>query len=442
MGAERLVHSPATRALAGERGTMRANALVVILLLSLCGNSRALDQEIDLEDATADHALLEDDVQSLLEEDERALPLYLQPPHNQPMDIDVAKALKHNIPDLMRAVKPLPLSVPHFKPPFPMQRHQKAVKPAGAQRIDVPHPMALPPLPPLEATAAESYTMLMSPRQDVDLPQNTLAESAKTTGTAGVGATQLSRAGMAFTAAVDLLALANLAEQCDKVESMCPEPNPDPEQEEQCTYAMQACSSEYSSKEIDTCHEHGIRAIAPIPLPKKPFSLNFTRTELESSMSLLQMMPSHKNINAQMMQHKLKAQEHGRSADVTTIGDSTGYGDHDDGYGNQEDDDHANHGGHVGGYGDDQHGAMAHEADVPVLSSARVALVLPAIGSVLGQASYAKVMCRETKTRCETSDSTCGIALHQCETEVKHAAVALCEEGNRHARAMRYNKVS
>merc|ERR1711871_1099852 len=239
MGAERLVHSPATRALAGERGTMRANALVVILLLSLCGNSRALDQEIDLEDATADHALLEDDVQSLLEEDEQALPLYLQPPHNQPMDIDVAKALKHNIPDLMRAVKPLPLSVPHFKPPFPMQRHQKAVKPAGAQRIDVPHPMALPPLPPLEA--------------------------------AGAGATQLSRAGMAFTAAVDLLTLANLAEQCDKVERMCPEPNPDPEQEEQCKYAMQACSSEYSTKEIHTCHEHGIRAIAPIPLPKKPF---------------------------------------------------------------------------------------------------------------------------------------------------------------------------
>lgn len=415
---------------------MRANALVVVLLLSLCGNSRAFDQETDLEGTMDDQARFQDDVQSLLEEEEQALPLYLQPPNNQPMDINVAKALKHDIPDLMKAVKPLPLSLPHFKPPFPMQ--QKAVKPAaGAQRIDVPHPMALPPLPPLEATAAESYNMLMSPGQGVGLPQNTLAESAKTTETAGAGATQLSRAGVAYAAAVDLLTLANLAEQCDKVESMCPEPNPDPTQEQQCKYAMQGCSSEYSTKEIDTCHEHGIRAIAPIPLPKKAFALNFTHTELESSMSLLQL-PSHKNIEAQIMQRKLNGQEHGHTVDVTTIGDSAGYGDHDDGDGHDDHNDPVNH----DGYGD-EHGSIApHEEDMPVLSSARVALVIPAVGSVLGQASYAKVMCRETKTRCETLDSSCGIALHQCETEVKHAAVALCEQGNRRARAMRYNKLS
>jgi len=353
-------------------------------------------------------------------------PLYLHTP-TEGMAIDVQAALKKDIPDLLAEVKPIKFEMPHFHPPFDEKAspiHKTEVKPPPAAKKF----LNTPTLPSLDANIAGSYKMLTaSDRDSTSLSWHSLAESeddgsSNSFQSGGVQATS------AATAAVAVLKLANLKEQCTSVDKLCETPE-DGTLVEKCKHAVDTCESHYTIEQVNTCQEYGNRAKTPVPMPTKTathIDFNHTRLGLAIESALDRKVRERLNsVRATLTDHPSFNDAHKDAInaafdaqpslidDVVTDAEQSVFLQLANGW------DHPTA---------DAENKNATRQENP-LSSEALSLALPQIASSIGQASYTKVLCSATKASCLANVPSCKVSLHQCEHELKKIIHVLCETG-------------
>lgn len=366
-------------------------------------------------------------------------PLYLKTPFKG-MEIDTTAVLQQELPDLMKAVKPVSVQPPHFHPPF-------AAKPGFS--LDTHKPQlssAMTRTPSRSGFLAES---LGSPPDKI-IPLPTKADGA-------------------FSAAQAMVKLANHEEQCQAVKKLCPVPNPEPAKEENCRKAQKKCQDSFSASRLKICNEHS-GGRAPVRAVDVAQQTQSTKSKINATaaLNISESIPISDETTAPPDVTPSKSAEGGTSnTAVETPGGAAPTADVtlllQEGLQEEVAPDQAQSiaerlGSHqpyslFNHYMNEADTPLRSKLDVmsrPLLSPSRphpgqlaesnnaklsdgnpldselMKLDVPELDSILGQASYTKVLCRETKARCDTKTPECAVALHQCELELKRAKGNLC----------------
>merc|ERR1711934_1308123 len=317
---------------------------------------------------------------------------------------DPSKTLNSVLPKLMAGVKPIKVQPPEFKELF----GGKTMR-LGPETIDWNHLGKIDPSKEESARPIVAHTTRQRKQRFIPnlLAESNQAEDGETEPTEAppVSDAQLfegqfippkTKADDAAAAAVALVQLVNQKEQCAGVRELCPTPNRDPHNQEKCNLAIQICDSEYTKTEADTCLAHGARGTTDVAAP-----LRSIEPDPEGGVALLQEesnTPTEAETTAAAVAHRMvRGQPYSMMSKLVQQADAPLQATLNN----------------MMAHGGATRLAEANDMQQNPIAGQTVALKLPNVGTEMGQAVYAKIMCQESKARCDSDDPMCEIALHQ-----------------------------